>query len=120
MREDWVSRDSMWCLMNFKAIKDALSGLMSHVSACSPFLCIECDPADLVQAQVGLHVCNQSLTGQSRLHALDIQDIGALIASCSTDLHATSQLMTLQDDKAQSMLDLLQTVRPMHFRRPRC
>ncbi|KAG1864242.1 hypothetical protein DFJ58DRAFT_743669 [Suillus subalutaceus] len=80
MRRDWLSRDNMWCLINFKAIKDALSGLMN-------------------QAQVELHVCNQSLTGQSRLHALDIQDIGALIASCSTDPHATSQLITLKDDK---------------------
>lgn len=88
---DWVSRDSMWCLMNFKVIKDALSGILS-------------------QAQVKLHVCNQSLTGQSRLHALDIQDIGALIASCSTDSRATSQLTGLTDDKAQSMLDLLQTL----------
>ncbi|KAG2341075.1 kinase-like protein [Suillus weaverae] len=91
MRRDWVSRDNMWCLMNFKAIKDMLSGLMSR-------------------AQVELHVCNQSLTSRSRLHALDIQDIGALIASCSTDSHATSQLLTLRDDRAQSMLDLLQTL----------
>jgi hypothetical protein len=106
----------MWCLVNFKVIKDALSGLMSQVSTYLPLLCIECDPADLVQAQVTLHVCNQSLTRQSRLHALDIQDIGALIANCSMDSHATSQLITLKDDKAQSMLDLLQTVRPTHFR----
>lgn len=91
MRKDWVSRGNMWCLVNFKVIKDALSGLMS-------------------QAQVTLHVCNQSLTRQSRLHALDIQDIGALIANCSMDSHATSQLITLKDDKAQSMLDLLQTL----------
>ncbi|KAG1847167.1 hypothetical protein DFJ58DRAFT_891856 [Suillus subalutaceus] len=87
MRRDWVSRDNMWCLINFKAIKDALSGLMN-------------------QAQVELHVCNQSLTGQSRLHALDIQDIGALIASCSTDPHATSQLITLKDDKGHRTLPL--------------
>jgi hypothetical protein len=106
--------------MNFKAIKDVLSGMLRQVSACSPPLCIECGPADLVQAQVKLHICNQSLAGQSRLHALDIQDIGALIASCSTDSFATSQLTGLKDDKAQSMLDLLQTVWPMHFRRPRC
>lgn len=91
MRGDWVSRGSMWCLMNFKAIKDVLSGI-------------------LTQTQVKLHVCNQSLTGQSRLHALDIQDIGALIASFSTDSHTTSQLTGLKDDKAQSMLDLLQTL----------
>ncbi|KAG1739294.1 kinase-like domain-containing protein [Suillus lakei] len=91
MRRDWVSRDSMWCLMNFKAIKDVLSGLMS-------------------QAQVKSHVCNQSLTSQFRLHALDIQDIGALIASCSTNSNATSQLIMLKDDEAQSMLDLLQTL----------
>lgn len=120
MRGDWVSRGSMWCLMNFKVIKDVLSGILTQVSACSPPLCIECGPADLVQTQVELHVCNQYLTGQSRLHALDIQDIGALIASFSTDSCATSQLTELKDDKAQSMLDLLQTVRPMHFRRPRC
>ncbi|KAG2039755.1 hypothetical protein BDR03DRAFT_1090404 [Suillus americanus] len=100
MRKDWVSRDNMWCLINFKAIKDALSGLMS-------------------QAQVKLHVCNRSLTSQSRLHALDIQDIGALIASCSTNSDAASQLITLKDDKAQSMLDLLQAVRLTHFRHHR-
>ncbi|KAG2109972.1 kinase-like domain-containing protein [Suillus discolor] len=91
MRREWTSRDKMWCLVNFKAIKDALSGLMS-------------------QAQVKLHICNRSLISQSRLHALDIQDIGALIASCSTDSHATSQLVTLKDDNAQFMLDLLQTL----------
>lgn len=91
MRGDWVSRDSTWCLMNFKAIKDVLSGMLR-------------------QAQVKLHICNQSLAGQSRLHALDIQDIGALIASCSTDSFATSQLTGLKDDMAQSMLDLLQTL----------
>ncbi|KAG1721026.1 hypothetical protein EDB19DRAFT_1774603 [Suillus lakei] len=91
MRRDWVSRDSMWCLMNFKAIKDVLSGLMS-------------------QAQVESHVCNQSLTSQFRLHALDIQDIGALVASCSTNSNATAQLIMLKVDEAQSMLDLLQTL----------
>lgn len=91
MRRDWASRGSTWCLINFKTIKDALSGLMS-------------------QAQVKSHVCNQSLNSQFRLHALDIQDIGALIASCSTNPHATSQLITLKGDMAQSMLDLLQTL----------
>lgn len=91
MRGDWISRGSTWCLMNFKAIKDVLSGMLR-------------------QAQVKLHICNQSFAGQSRLHALDIQDIGALIASCSTDSFATSQLTGLKDDKAQSMLDLLQTL----------
>ncbi|KAG0707059.1 kinase-like domain-containing protein [Suillus ampliporus] len=91
MRNDWASRDSMWCLIYFKAIKEDLSELMN-------------------QARVKFHVCNQSLTSQSRLHALDIQDIGALIASCSTDSHSTSELFTLRDDKAQSMLDLLQTL----------
>lgn len=91
MRRDWISRDNMWCLINFKAIKDVLFGLMN-------------------KAQVELHLCNQSLTSKSRLHVLDIQDIGALIASCWTDSDATTQLLTLKDDKAQSMLDLLQTL----------
>ncbi|KAG1751313.1 kinase-like domain-containing protein [Suillus paluster] len=80
MRSNWASRDSIWCLIHFKTIKDDLSGLMK-------------------QAQVN-----------SGLHALDIQDIGALIASCSTNSHGTSELFTLKDDKAQSMLDLLQTL----------
>jgi hypothetical protein len=60
------------------------------------------------------HVCNEALSGRSRLHALDIQDIGALIASSSMYSEGPFTLFRLKDDEAQLMLDLLQTVRQAH------
>ncbi|OAX40921.1 kinase-like protein [Rhizopogon vinicolor AM-OR11-026] len=91
MRSDWASQGSVWCLLHFKTIKDHLTGLMK-------------------QAEVKSHVCNQALTSKSRLHTLDIQDIGALIASSSMNSGGSSTLFMLRGDEAQFMLDLLQTL----------
>jgi len=70
-----------------------------------------------LQTPVDHHICNQRLVGNNQLHILDIQHLGAQVASFlvnpdrAKSFYETIENSDDSEDIGQSMVDLLQAVR---------
>lgn len=69
-----------------------------------------------LQTPVNRHICNEKLVHVDRLHDLDIQHLGAQVASCLQDrpqsFYEGIENRQNSKDIGQSMVDLLQAVQP--------
>ncbi|KAL4078225.1 kinase-like domain-containing protein [Scleroderma yunnanense] len=87
-------RGKGWCIQHYAEIRDYLYGLYRQV------------PVDR-------HICNQNFVRNNQLHILDVQHLGAQVASYLVNANrAQSFYAAVEKDKdiAQSMVDLLQAL----------
>lgn len=84
------------CLPNLKTTKDGLV----HI---------------LQRSQVGTHICNTGLINDTKLHDLDINNIGALIVEHTTSEERDNWHTFYADENAQFMVDILQNLLAARF-----
>ena len=104
-------RGKEWCILHYAEIRDFLYGLYLKAGISSSFVSMA---HVALQAPVDRHICDQKLVNVDRLHDLDIQHLGAQVASCLQD-RAQSFYEGIENsesskDIGQSIVDLLQAV----------
>ncbi|KIJ68017.1 hypothetical protein HYDPIDRAFT_25466 [Hydnomerulius pinastri MD-312] len=89
--QEWANNGDEWCLANYHVLKRDLLEFSE-------------------KSQVDHHLCKEALLDGSRVHPLDIDNLGALVVTHATDEGHAQSFYAMTGDQAQAVLNLLQAL----------